>query len=62
MKDNATAEVQKQLLADALVDPKIARDLLRKVTPSNFREWTQRMDQHLRTSAARAGIVQGAKE
>jgi len=62
MKDNATAEVQKQLLADALVDPKIARDMLRKVTPSNFREWTQRMDQHLRTSAARAGIVQGAKE
>lgn len=62
MRDNATAEAQKQLLADALVDPKIARDLLRKVTPSNFREWTQRMDQHLRTSAARAGITTGAQE
>lgn len=58
LMDKATLAQQRQLLEDAMVDPKIARDLLLDVTPERFSAWKERMNANLSRSAARAGMSQ----
>lgn len=64
LADRATAAEQRRLLEDAMVDPKVARDLLLDVTPERFAAWQQRMLGHIERSAVRAGITSpsGGKE
>ena len=61
--DKTTMAQQRQLLEDAMVDPKIARDLLLDVTPERFAAWQERMRAHVARSGARAGATQpGSRE
>jgi len=64
LADKATLDQQRRLLEDAMVDPKVARDLLLDVTPERFTAWQARMKQHIEASGVRAGITmpRGEKE
>jgi len=62
LMDSATAAEQRRLLEDAMVDPKVARDLLLDVTPERFVAWQARMKEHINRSTARSGLTQRTTE
>lgn len=62
MRDKATQRVQLQLLEDALVDTKVAKDILEKTRPENIVSWQRRMEKHLRRSAARSAATTAVQE
>jgi len=61
LMDKTTMAQQRQLLEDAMIDPKIARDLLLDVTPERFAKWKTSMEGHLKRSGERAALTQRSK-